>query len=305
MSASVNWSNPYAARDGRWHKGGLHVHVSEGSGCSKMSFAEAADAYVALGFDFLSISDHFVLTEPKDDRLVLIPGMEWTGMNRKHTGIYSPDPGLIEQVRRTAEQDDAIRLLAGKNALTILNHPNSGDWDHYLREDLDGCGPFDGIEIYNALIEHLRGGAHATDKWDHVLTAGRRVLGFAGDDAHRADRVGKAWIMVRAVERTLDAIFAAISAGNFYCSSGVVFADIRREGDRISAATENAEEIRVIGSDARLLHVEQSDSVEFDLSSAPEGTRYARIEAFGYGSSRGWTQPFFLAEFRGHDRNSR
>ena len=297
MSHDVDWSNPYADRTGDWYKGNLHTHVSEGSGCASMSFKEAADAYLAEGFDFISVTDHFVLTELADERIVQILGMEWTGMDGRHTGIHALKPELIEQVRRTAEQADALNDLADKVAFTVVNHPR---WKRkgiiqYDYPVLDAVGPFDAMEIYNFAGEASHGVAEVTESWDYLLTQDRRVLAVAGDDAHRLARVGTAWIGVRAAEKTAESIFEAIRRGNMYASSGVTITDVRREGDRVTVESENGQEVRAVCSDSRVLAIREGPSLTFDLSDIEvERPMYVRFEVFGSGSCKAWTQPFFL-----------
>jgi len=298
MGTCVDWSNPYADRSGRWFKGNLHTHVSEGSGCASMSFSDAADAYAAEGFDFLAIADHYVLTDLQDPRLVQICGMEWTGLDGRHTGIYALDRDLIEQVRRTAEQSDALNLLSDKTALTVVNHPRwiRNGIVQYDDAALDAAGPYDAMEIYNSSIEHGPGAAETADCWDRALTSGRRVLALAGDDAHHLPNIGRAFVMARAASRTPESIFNAIRAGNCYASSGVVLTDIRCEADIVTVESENAQEIRAICSSGRVLKMHDGPTLAFDLAKVDaDDPLYVRFEAFGPGSRKAWTQPFFVS----------
>jgi hypothetical protein len=207
-------------------------------------------------------------------------------------GVYSLAVDLLESASRTGDQAALLSDLAEKDALVILNHPDWQRIPHYRREVLDELSPYDAIEICNAVIDRLPGDGVATGKWDYLLGQGRHVLGFASDDSHLEDDIGHAWIMVRSPERSAEAIFRSICEGNFYCSSGVVFSDIQRDGPVIHVESENAEEIQIIGTDGRLVRKEAKPSVSFNVGDR-EG--YVRFTAFGPGSSMAWTQPFVLS----------
>jgi hypothetical protein len=287
---NVNWGNPYVDREGSWLKGNLHAHTAPASACAVISVASSLSIYVEKGYDFLSLSDHKFVTIEKDTRLVLIPGMEWDTLAGCHTGIYSLDHHTLARLSGIEDHDELLNYLRKKKALTILNHPNWQLIPHYRREQLDAKKHFDGIEIYNAVIERLQGCAAATDKWDYLLSKGVRVLGFASDDSHIEDDIGNGWICVRARKRTGAAIFESILSGNFYCSSGVEIRDIRRDGNHVKIETENAQEIQAITLGGRILRTVKDKTMDLDMA---EAKQYVRFAAFGHGSAMAWTQPFF------------
>lgn len=295
MSIRVDWSNPYRNRRGSWYKGNLHTHTSPGSPCGSVPPERVVALYENAGYDFLAISDHMFLDRrPPKTRLALIPGVEWNSEQGEHTGVVSLNRAVLDRAIRQQDHARLLRSLARAEALVVLNHPNWQEIPHYSREQLDRKRPFDGIEIYNAVIERLAGSALATDKWDYLLARNRRVLGFASDDSHLETDVGQGWLCVRATARTPEAILRAIRQGNFVCSSGVVFTDIRRRGDRIAVETENAEEIQAIATGGRRVARGRGRSLCFDLAQARLSDGYVRFAAYGPGASMGWTQPFFL-----------
>lgn len=126
-----------------------------------------------------------------------------------------------------------------------LNHPN------YLwgvtPEELMRVRGEQFFEIYNghAAVHNAGDAAHlGTEKmWDVVLAHRLTDLGLgpmfglATDDAHHyhtwrlgKQNAGRGWVMVRAAELTPSAIVAALEGGDFYASTGVTLADVRREG---------------------------------------------------------------------------
>ena len=293
MRNMVNWSNPYAGRDGAWLKGNLHTHTSPASGCGTVPLEETLAAYSQAGYDFLSISDHMVLSQPPPTgRLAFIPGLEWNRPDGGgHTGLYACDPEAVAARTTTTSQEALLADFTGAQTLVILNHPEWQLRPHYRREELMALSGYDGIEVFNGVIKRLHGSEVSTAKWDFLLSQGRRILGYASDDFHQPSDLGHGWNVVRAASPTPEAILAALKSGNFYASSGVTLTDIRREGDEITVASAEAQEIQVIGYGGELLHTTHERRITVDVR-AWDST-YLRFAAYGRGSAMAWTQPFF------------
>jgi hypothetical protein len=224
--------------------------------------------------------------------MALIPGIEWNREDhRGHTGVYSCDPDAIEPAISTLDQEELLATFSGDNSLLILNHPNWLLNPHYRREELAALSGYDGIEVFNGVIKRLQGYEISTDKWDYLLSNGRRVLGFASDDLHITSDLAIGWNMVRAESPTPEAVFAALKCGNFYTSSGVTITDIYRDGDKITVESADGEEIQVIGYGGRLLETAKDCRITMDISKLD--TTYVRFTVYGPGSAMAWTQPFF------------
>jgi hypothetical protein len=292
MSNFVKWENPYADRGGQWYKGNLHAHTSPASGCGTLRVEHVWNLYAKAGYDFLALSDHMDFSVYQDQRMIWLPGVEWNSPTGEHTGVYSPDHSVIRRCIEIDDQGKLLQFLDGKEALVVLNHPNWQLVPHYRREQLEARRGYDGIEIYNHVIERLDGYAISTDKWDYLLMKDRRVLALASDDSHNAADIGNAWVRVRGAERSASAILGALRRGNFYCSSGQDFTDIRREGKRIVIETADAQEIQAIGCGGVRFERVKGACMSFELSHA--FGPYVRFAAYGQGSDMAWTQPFFL-----------
>lgn len=94
--------------------------------------------------------------------------------------------------------------------------------------------------------------------WDAALVAGVTMWGVASDDAHSYDGKGQypaggGWVVVHAEKRPA-AILAALSAGAFYSSTGVVLDRAGRHGDElvveVSAQSPGAHRITFIENGA-------------------------------------------------------
>ncbi len=293
MSINVNWANPYADRKGSWLKGNLHTHTSPTSLCAQIPVKDCLDQYVKCGYDFVSISDHFGYHQNSHSRLTIIPGMEWNAEDGgSHTGIYSLNEDDINTAITIKQQPQLVEEMHKRDALIILNHPNWQMRSHYRREELSAVKYYDGIEIYNGVVERLDGAAISTDKWDYLLASGRRVLGFAADDSHNTTDIGLASIYVRAHSNSAADIMQAICQGNFFCSSGLVIDDISMNGSVITVTAEKAQEIQVRANGGTLIKRVYDNTICIDINDYK--VNYLRFALFGPGSQMAWTQPFFL-----------
>ncbi len=292
MSIQVDWSNPYADRNGTWLKGNLHAHTNPASLCAQILVEECISRYVQLRYDFISISDHFNYKPRVDERITIIPGMEWNAKDGgSHTGIYANSGEVVKAAIEIHDHNELLRYMSKTDALVILNHPNWQLRPHYRREEMLAATPYDGIEIYNGVIERLDGYSIATDKWDFLLAKDRKVLGFASDDSHAYGDIGLASIHVRSKSRNECDIMSAIKSGNFYCSNGVTIRDIHMTGGMIELSSPDAEEIHVRADGGTLIKRVMGNSIKIDM--ADYGVKYMRFALYGQGSAMAWTQPFF------------
>ena len=251
------------------------------------------DAYARGGFDFLMVSEHDALTGEREyaeldaKGLVLIPGNEITA-NGPHVLHVNAD----RLVAPVAERQEVINAIAAGRGLAVAAHPNwERTFDHCPIDSLRQWSGYAGIEIYNATIADKPGSPFATGKWDMLLSDGRRVWGFANDDYHRPADAGLGFNAIFAEDRSPDRIVAAVSAGRFYASSGVVISEIVVDRMRIRIATANACRIsasmqwgcRFVAAEAKVLEIE-----------VPDGATYVRFTCWGEGEQFAWTQPFFV-----------
>ncbi|WFS60906.1 PHP-associated domain-containing protein [Pseudodesulfovibrio thermohalotolerans] len=300
---TVNWQNPYdsvtASRS--WYKGNLHSHSSPASPCGRISLDELLLCYEGKGYDFISVSDHMGITPAQHPNLTLLPGFEWNSRmgsmgdsvvsHQDHLGLYSLDSEALAALLPPREL--RTLLASDRNSvLTVINHPNWKLPRHYDLATLLTTAPHvDGMEIYNAVIDRLEGDAYAVREWDILLSSGFRLLGFASDDAHQSDGVGRGWIMVNADDKSPESIFDALGKGRFYASNGPAFTHIEREGDTIRVSLPDKALIRVIGQAGICLKTELSEALEWSFQE--HTTPYARVEVHGNYGCQAWTQPFF------------
>jgi hypothetical protein len=81
--------------------------------------------------------------------------------------------------------------------------------------------------------------------WDLALEAGRGLGAIATDDCHYPDTdYGAAWTMVRAIDRTPEAVLDALRTGLTYCSSGPTIVDVQRDRDEVEVRCSPAATVR-------------------------------------------------------------
>lgn len=301
----TNWNNPYEGLSNRWLRGNLHTHSAPASPCARVDLARMLQLYEESGYDFLAISDHqncTVVDIPTN--LLLLPGIEWnsrvegqavaTVNYRDHLGIYSYSIEHVVPSLVHAQQEKVLTDLHGADSLLIANHPNWLIPHHYSKEKLFSLhGLCDGIEIYNAVIDRHPGTADATVKWDRLLTEKGPILGFASDDSHFEQDVGRAWLMVNVDEESRQSLFTALKSGRFYCSSGVNINSIGREGDIIFCEADREIFIEAVGEYGIIV---KQGFGRIEVQGSETESSYARFVLYGSGKEMGWSQPFYFGE---------
>jgi len=291
----IRIENPYSnLTGGQWLKGNLHTHTTASDG--ERPHQVVIDDYADRQYDFLMISDHDIYTSPKElsgyeaRGMVLIPGNEVTA-NGSHLLHVNASRRIAPSPKRQAVLTEAVE--SDPASFIIVNHPNwQSTFDHTPMTDLVEWTGYAGIEIFNGTVGRLEGSPYATNKWDMLLSQGRRVWGFANDDHHLAvGDVGLGWNVVYARRKTLPDIVEALRHGRFYASTGVVIRDIGVAGTTIRIETENAEKIVALREHGT--RFAQTDSAKLEVE-VPSGTKYVRFECWGKGERFAWTQPFFV-----------
>lgn len=240
-------SNPFVL-PGQWYKGNLHTHSNESDGES--SPQQLVDMFAERGYDFLSITDHWKLTDPTPldaKGLLLIPGSELNGGQAElgqdyhivAVGLRAP----VEHPREASAQEiiNAARL---QTEAVWVAHPS---WSSLTYQDLLPLEGHLGIEVYNTTCHHGIGRGVSANQWDELLVRGQRPLGLAVDDAHLhyPDALG-GWIMVKAEACTQEAILAALVQGNFYATTGPTFEHIALVEGKLEVRCSPVQEIRVV-----------------------------------------------------------
>lgn len=228
-------ADPFTA-PGQWYRGNLHVHTTNSDGAMPPDRLVAHYAYA--GWDFLALTDHWKVTAVDGGTalpdITVIPGTEVNtapastaaGTNYHILGLNLQEP--IPQRKDLAGPAgaqwlvDAIREQGGE---AVVAHPY---WSGLTLHDVETLHHLLAIEVYNADTEVHIGRGNAQALWDDLLTRGIPMRAIAVDDSHRPGYDSlRAWTMVRAVDRSIPALMAALRAGHFYASSGPEIHDVQ------------------------------------------------------------------------------
>jgi hypothetical protein len=143
--------------------------------------------------------------------------------------------------------------------------------------------------------------------WDIVLTrrltsGGDILYGVATDDAHdyhtfapEHRNPGRGWIFVRSPTLAADSLMRAMERGDFYASTGVTLAELRREGSRLTLVIREEPGVsyttQFIGT--RAGYDTASVAVK-DSSGAPVTRRYSRDLGKVLEEQRGTTATYVM-----------
>lgn len=137
--------------------------------------------------------------------------------------------------------------------------------------------------------------------WDRVLSTGRRIWGVGNDDFHHWGQERRVWNVVKARERTPDAVLEALRSGNFYISTGYGFDAIEVDGCdilfRLKSGSplfaETYKYLTIFGRGGKVLAEKTGYFQEFRYHvSGDEG--YVRAEVYLSGGYCGISQPIFV-----------
>lgn len=212
-------------KQGVWLRGNLHMHTQRSDG--QLGFEDAVALYEQAGYDFVAVTDHWVLSEQgtTPGGMLLLPGCEYNVGHHVREGIYhivgvgmQRAPAVVRhQPNLDAQQIiDAIRSAGG---LAILAHPA---WSLNSAEAVSHLTGLSGVEIYNTTSGFPYNARPYSGLFvDQLGIHGVLLPCMAADDAHHYDEDAvKSYLMVHAREKTHAAVMEALWAGQFYATQG-------------------------------------------------------------------------------------
>jgi len=207
-----------------WYQGELHAHTRESDG--KLTVSELIDYAHSSKLDFLSITDHFTVSQwwriaPSDlPAMALINASEITSQ-KGHANIH----GIKKWVDVFIDRDNwsansAAEETHKQGGLFCINHAFSTalGWRHF---DFNWENA-DLFEIYHSLE-----GPHNMPQismWDTLLREGHRIIGVSGTDCHNPEneieKLGRVLTWVHADELSAKGIIGGLKQGNAFISFG-------------------------------------------------------------------------------------
>ena len=297
--------NPFAI-DGNWYKGNLHTHTTASDG--DLSPQETIRLYAEEGYDFLALTDHDVLSDYDglDPRgLMLISGCEIEQATGGGLGqaLHIVALGLeaLPHVAEIPTYAETVAAVAGQCQLCFIAHPF---YTLLTPGELLNMRGHVGVEVCNNNGTCWCWGGRGTAEyvWDILLAHGRRLWGFAGDDAHHRKDYGCTWVMAKSTENSAEAIMAALIRGDFYASNGPGIRDLRIEGDEVVVQCSGCREVGLIETvpemawkTARLDAESGAGEVHLPLRSRE---RPFRVQVTDERGLTAWTNPVFPEEMQ-------
>jgi hypothetical protein len=138
----------------------------------------------------------------------------------------------------------AAACITEQGGAAFVAHPY---WSGLTPDVILSAEGLTGLELFNASSEREDGRGDSSYVWDLALEAGRPLFGFATDDAHYPGfDIGDAWTMVRAAERSEEAVLDALRRGSFYASAGPAILDVRVDGSAVEVRCDPARSIVLV-----------------------------------------------------------
>ena len=296
--------------DAVWLKGNIHSHsvFSDGS----LTPEQMKDAYVHHGYDFLAVTDHDIYTDTRkltDDRFTMIQGFElWANATNDHDihvhflwadqieGIS--DKQVLRLPQRTGKVSMAFCYnMKEKGAYIMLNHPH---WSMLNSSEVEDENPFDAVEVINHGTQWLENTGDGSVFWSEMLYRGCKLWGGGGDDNHNhsdldsmySDSFG-GFTVVKASDRSPQAIMKAMKEGSFYTSTGPSIYDFFVEDDQVHVVCSPCEKIFISGHGRPYQRKLGRHVTEF-VTRLKGTERLVRAECMGARGRSAYTNPIYL-----------
>ena len=296
-------------KPGKFYRGNLHTHSNNSDGA--LPAEEVCKRYKKAGYDFISLTDHFVGaynypisdTVPfRDENFTTILGAElhsgamengelWhilaVGLPADFAPTNSPAFVPIEGQESGPELAQRAR---DAGAYVAIAHP---EWSGLSHNDALSIEAAHAVEVYNhgCHVECDRGrGLHSLDL---LLSEGRRYNLCATDDAHfLADDYFGGWVMVKAEANEPDQLLEALKAGHSYASQGPDFHSIDWQDNQVEISCSEVASIIVQGAGCTTV-AKNGDSLTNATISLERFTNrdWFRVTVIDKNGKRAWSNP--------------
>ena len=294
-----------------WLKGNLHSHSVFSDG--QLTPEAMKEAYKHHGYDFLAITDHDFYTDTRylsDKDFTMIQGFELWANNASNDKdihihfLWDKTPEGVEPNQplhlpeRTGKAASAFSYaMREKGAFVMLNHPH---WSMLTSPEVDDENPYHAVEIINYASEWLENTGDGSVFWSEMLYRGCRLWGAGGDDNHNDFEIDSMYCdsfggftVVKARDRSPEAIIEALKTGSFYTSTGPQIYDFYVDGDEVHVVCSPCERIYVGGQ--HRLHQRKLGRHITEYVTKLKGTeKFVRAECMDAAGRSAYTNPIFL-----------
>jgi hypothetical protein len=294
-------ADPAFASPGRFFKGNIHTHSNRSDGA--LSPGAVCEAYREAGYDFLSLTDHFLgkygfpIVDTRQYRTNSFTTILGAEVHAPATSLgdlwHLLAVGLPQDLAPTAADENApalARRCLQAGAFLAIAHPA---WYALSKADADTIEGAHAVEIYNhtSQVRTDRGDGGAL--LDQLNAAGRRIGLCAVDDAHFhcRDFFG-GFVMVKAPGNEPEALLESLKAGAYYSSQGPVIESVVYGDATVEVACSSASAVMVLGRGSRAAQHLDADITRVTLPlDAVKAGGFARIVVVDREGRRAWTNP--------------
>lgn len=280
-----------------WLKGNLHTHTTCSDG--HRTPEEVLTMYRDAGYDFIALTDHWVLSDTVDkEDFLQLAGCEFDmGTNAQEGVFHVVAIGMEETPNLTkggglALQNvvDEIRRCGG---IAILAHPA---WSLNRPGDVLPITGLSGVEIYNTVSGRpWNGRPYSGDFIDALGVAGKYLPCMAADDAHFYEGEQMvSYLMLKAKSPSKEDVMAALRAGDFYATQGPCFS-VKWEGDRLIVESTPVEEVVFLSDQLwvpdRVWSGHDITRAEYQIKTTEH---FVRVELYDKEGRAAWSSPIVV-----------
>jgi hypothetical protein len=305
---------PFDENGGVWLRCALHAHTTNSDG--ELAPDLLARHYERAGYDVLAITDHWVRTvERSTKKLLVIPSIELNaqaGGPEHDTHVLAlgveADPELPDD--EFAPIQEVVDWIAANGGVPYIAHTY---WSGLRTEQWEAVEGLVGLEVWNSGCEIETGRGDASLHWDEALERGRLLYALATDDSHHPGYdSGFAWTMVRAAERSQEAVLEALRTGSSYGSTGPAIERVEVDDAAVIVQCSPAASVTLLSgrggrgaranagrlgypNNAEVLERSTDGLIPACRLERPFNAPSGRLEVADAAGGRAWTNPLWIA----------
>lgn len=288
--------NPYEDTKSLHLKGQLHCHSNASAdGTPADTPTVLVNAYKTAGYDFITITDHEVITSDPGVTVITWMGNSIEETCNRHVIAYD-----ITTATSLTSAQEALTFHKNNNKLTSLPHPTWAFEYIIDRPEMTVLYNYDFTEVYNKYIDQ-----YGDTQWDYALSSGKKTFALAVDDCHNtgsAAQFNGGWIVVHTNTNSKAAIWESIREGNFYSSSGNDIT-ISVSNGVVTASSVGSSNFIFYGKDGRQLKTE--NAVTSSQYTIVGDEMYIRVRSQKVSDSTfAWSQPIFINVIGNDDKEA-
>ncbi|OGD62114.1 hypothetical protein A2215_01970 [Candidatus Berkelbacteria bacterium RIFOXYA2_FULL_43_10] len=310
---TISLESPYKT-DGVYNSylGQLHAHwIPDNPTWSQLHRKDpepgfVADQYDDKGYQFVALTEHNLITDYSggSDLLSFKYAEEDT---QDYGGNHILAIGITETIDENDSDQNRIDQIIDQSGGAVLAHPSAKYYKIDLLRLLE-LKNYIGLEGYNYAIDvhKVLGSSYAFEKYDDIITTGKKIWVTAGDDSTPGNYgIDGAAVVVFSKDLNQSEILQNLKDGNFYAVQGskAPRMGVSVSGNEITVTSDQVGEIKFIGKGGAELQKEEGVTSSTYSVNGDEIYIRAEVESTESGK-KSWSQPIFVKKVRARDTSS-